>query len=348
MSSNDPNFERLRTAALGGCPDRVPLSEVLVDHEIKEAFLGRPVRDVEADLHFCIEAGYDYLILGRRLVGLPPFWDRATLETYYDVQVQRPPSPHGSGVISGWSDFHDYPWMDKSDLDFRILDEAEKCLPESMKVVRYIGPVFQAVWMLMGFETFSFALRDASDLIEAMFEKMRELVLAEFYDAIERDSVGAIWFLDDVGFKSGLMVKPSVLREYQFPIIREMGAECRKRGLPLMYHTDGDVEEIIPELIDLGVCGLHPLEQVSVDIYEMKRKYTNQLCLVGNIDLASVLATGSVQDVVEDTKEHLRRLAPGGAYCLGSSNSVTQDVPLENYRAMIDTVLEFGTYPIRI
>ena len=85
---------------------------------------------------------------------------------------------------------------------------------------------------------------------------------------------------------------------------------------------------------------------VVVDIYEMKKRYGDRLCLIGNIELATVLATGTPQDVIEDTKMHLRRLAPGGGYCLGSSNSVTSDVPIENYRAMIDTVMEFGKYPI--
>ena len=78
----------------------------------------------------------------------------------------------------------------------------------------------------------------------------------------------------------------------------------------------------------------------------MKKRYGDRLCLIGNIELASVLATGTPRDVIEDTKMHLRRLAPGGGYCLGSSNSVTGDVPIENYRAMIDTVMEFGKYPV--
>lgn len=348
MREPDPDFDRFRTAVMGGTPDRVPLAEVLVDEEIKEQFLGERAQDVAADVRFWREAGYDYIMLGRRLVGLPPFWDRATTDTYYEIQAQRPPSPHEKGIIGNWRDFHDYPWMKPGDMDLSILDAVEAHLPDGMKVVRYIGAVFQAVWMLMGFETFSYALRDDPSLVRAMFEKLGDLVMAEFEDALARDCVGAIWYLDDVAFKSGLMVRPSVLREYQFPIMREMAARCRERRLPFLYHTDGNVEEIIPELIEMGVCALHPLESVSVDIYEMKQRYGDRLCLMGNIDLASVLATGTVEEVVEDTREHLRRLAPGGGYCLGSSNSVTLDVPLANYRAMIDTVMQYGKYPISV
>ena len=59
MTTTGPNFARFKTALLGGTPDRVPLAEVLVDHEIKEAFLGGEVGDVETDLRFWMDAGYD-------------------------------------------------------------------------------------------------------------------------------------------------------------------------------------------------------------------------------------------------------------------------------------------------
>ena len=142
------------------------------------------------------------------------------------------------------------------------------------------------------------------------------------------------------------MVSPSVLRKYQFPFIREMAGKCKERGIPFLYHSDGNVKEIIPELINMGVCALHPLEPIAVDIYEIKKEYGDRLCLIGNIDLGTVLVTGTVEEIIEDTKMHIQRLATGGGYCLGSSNSITYDVPIENYRAMIDTVMEFGRYPI--
>ena len=346
MTTPDPSFDRLRTALYCGVPDRVPLIEVLVDHEMKEAFLGQPVRDVQADLQFWLNARYDYIILGRRLLGFPPFWNQATLEDHYQVQAQRPATPGERGPVSSHSDFHAYPWMKPCEIDFRILDQVEQHLPDEMKVVRYLGPVFQMVWMLMGFETFVFALRDESGLVRDMFEKIGELVRAEFDDAIVRDTVGAIWYVDDVGFKSGTMVDPAVLREYQFPLVRYMAGRCRERGIPFVYHTDGNIAEIIPDLIDMGINALHPLEPVAVDIYQMKRKYGDHLCLCGNIELATVLATGTKEQVIEDTMAHINQLAPGGGYCLGSSNSVTQDIPLENYQAMIDTVMELGRYPI--
>ena len=212
MAAVDPDFRRFRTAVSAGTPDRVPLAEVLVDHEIKEAFLGRKVSGVEADLAFWIEAGYDYFLLGRRLLGFQPFWEQARADTYYDVQRLRSATPGWRGPVTNRQQFRQYPWMKAADIDFSILDRAEKHLPANIKIVRYLGPFFQLVWMLMGFEVFSYALRDERDLVAAMFEKIGGLLRAELDDALARDSVGAVWFLDDVGIKSGLMVAPDVLR----------------------------------------------------------------------------------------------------------------------------------------
>ena len=98
----------------------------------------------------------------------------------------------------------------------------------------------------------------------------------------------------------------------------------------------------------MGVNALHPLEPLAMDIEQVKGEYGNKLALLGNIDLGAVLAHGTPQEVIEDTKAHIQKLAPGGGYCLGSSNSVTRDVPIENYRAMIETVMIYGKYPITI
>ena len=115
----DPNFDRVRTALYCGQPDRVPLAEVTIDEEAKEAFLGKPLNDLATDLEFFIEAGYDYVSLGRRMAGFPGVWDAARSDNYYEAQ-----RPVGKGAMKGviydWDDFRTYPWMKHGDLDFRI------------------------------------------------------------------------------------------------------------------------------------------------------------------------------------------------------------------------------------
>ncbi|MFC1798816.1 hypothetical protein ACFLZL_03315 [Thermodesulfobacteriota bacterium] len=132
MFQPDPNFDRLRIALYGGKPDRVPTAEVTIDEEAKDAFLGKDINDLESDLEFYIKAGYDYVSLGRRIAGFPGVWEAAGFENYYQAQ-RRVGKGAMKGQISSWQDFKTYPWMKPGDLDFRILDRAEKILPKEMK-----------------------------------------------------------------------------------------------------------------------------------------------------------------------------------------------------------------------
>ncbi len=346
MRTPDPNFQRLVTALRCGRPDRVPMFEVTIDEEAKEAFLGKPLNDLETDLAFYLNAGYDYISLGRRIAGFPGIWQSARLDNYYDAQRS---VGKGSmkGPVKDWHDFKSYPWPKPEALDFQILDNIVSILPKPMKVVRYMGPVFQMVWMLMGFENFCLKLYTDPGLVDAVFEKIWEVVQAEVDDAVERDIVGAIEYGDDIAIKTGLVVSPEVLREKLWPKITYIADACKRRNIPLIYHTDGDVSSAVEDIINLGVDALHPIDPTGMDIYDFKPTVAGRLCVIGNIDV-DLLTLGEPEEVIEDTKEHLRRLAPGGGYVVSSSNSVTRSMKPENYKAMLTTVLTHGAYPISV
>ncbi|MDO8686270.1 MAG: uroporphyrinogen decarboxylase family protein, partial [Clostridiales bacterium] len=90
------------------------------------------------------------------------------------------------------------------------------------------------------------------------------------------------------------------------------------------------------------------VEPMSMDINELKEIYGKRLCFWGNIDLGYTLTQGTPREVKSEVRERIRKLAPGGGYCVGTSNSVTNYVPLDNYKAMIEATFEYGRYPIRL
>lgn len=343
MFTPDPDFERLRLSLLGGHGDRVPLAEITIDEGAKEAFLGKPLNDLATDIEFYTRAGYDFITLGRRMAGYPPVWSAARNENYYDVQRE---VAHGTsdGVIHNREDFKSYPWMRPGELDFRILDDAERLLPKKMKVIRYLGPVFQMTWMLMGFDAFAFSLADDPGLVEAMMDRIFDLVIEELTDALERDIVGAVWYGDDIAIKDRLMVSPAFLRKNFFPKLRIIGEACRKKGVPLIYHSDGNIIEVLDDIVAAGVSALHPIDPTGMDIYKFKPAVEGRLCIIGNVDV-DLLTLGTPKEVEADTLKHIQILAPSGGYVLGSSNSIPRSVRPENYRIMLDTVLSAGEYP---
>ncbi len=101
------------------------------------------------------------------------------------------------------------------------------------------------------------------------------------------------------------------------------------------------------DLIYCGFNAIHPLEPKAMSRRELKEKLRGKVCLLGGVDLDRLLMRGTTREVEDSVKELVKELAPGGGFGMGSTNSVTKKVPLENYRAMIEAVSEYGKYPIR-
>ena len=96
--------------------------------------------------------------------------------------------------------------------------------------------------------------------------------------------------------------------------------------------------------MELELDVLNPIEPYSMDIYDIKIKYGDKLTLSGNIDIAGPLAFGTEQEVREEVRQQMEKLKPGGRYIMSTNHSVMDDIPPENFRAMLDAGLEFGAY----
>jgi uroporphyrinogen decarboxylase len=366
-----PNFARFRKALLNeGEPDRVPLWEGSVHCDVKDAFMGRPVYNLESDVEFWATAGYDYVPLEAGFLQvLRPEFNLARKEDVKDILAgkslhkvieerydpfcakhrgERSWAVGGKGLITTLDEFNSFPWPEAQDFDYSLFEEVSKYLPPRMKVVANSGYIYTSIWMVMGFEVFCVSIIDNPDLVARMFEKVGSIQYKVLETLIGFDCVGGVRMLDDIAYTTGLMIAPKYLRQYLFPWYERMGHLCKEQGLIYFYHSDGKLYQVMHDILEIGFDGLHPIEPKAMDIVRLKREVGDRLCLLGNIDLDYTLSQGSVEEVVEETKARLREVAPGGGYCLGSSNSVTEYVPLENFGAMRETVLEYGVYPISI
>ncbi|HNT35214.1 MAG TPA: uroporphyrinogen decarboxylase family protein, partial [bacterium] len=252
------------------------------------------------------------------------------------------------GIITTWEDFERYQWPKPEDVNYRSFEAISSVLPDEMKVIGQYGDIFTQVWMTMGFEAFSFAQIEQPDLIEALFEKFGELIVGLFETMAEFDCVGALWYSDDIAYTEGLMVSPVFLRTYLFPFMSRIGAVCRERDIPFLYHSDGVLYEVLNDLEQCGVNALQPVEPKAMDIVELKKKVAGRFCLIGNVELDAFLCRGTPETVEQEVKRLIREVAPGGGYCLGSSNTVPRFVKKENYRAMIEAGRKYGRYPINV
>ncbi|MFH1150217.1 MAG: uroporphyrinogen decarboxylase family protein [Actinomycetota bacterium] len=347
----DPDFARLAAALAGEEPDRVPLFEADIALPVQEWFLGREITETRDEVEFFIRAGYDYVPV------LAPFFAPRLMRTASreggkagDCEGGRTWLVESEGLIRSLEDAEAFPWPRADEVDFSSFEEVAGILPPGMSIIGMLSPaaVFGNVSQSMGLQNFSFALYDDLPLVERLFEIVGSTYVEITRRMVEAPGLGAVLMSDDLAHTGGCLVSPEVYRRYVFPFYRRIGDILEKAGLPFIFHSDGDITEVLDDLSDCGIKAIHPIEPQAMDIVEVKKRFGDRFCIFGNIDLEYTLTRGSVPEVVEQVKERIRALAPGGGYGLSASNSIPDYVKPENFQAMVETAFRYGKYPIDI
>ena len=116
-----------------------------------------------------------------------------------------------------------------------------------------------------------------------------------------------------------------------------------------MQVTLDDINQILDDLVGIGINGLHPIERKSdMDIVAIRKRYGDRLCLIGNVDSTIALCSGTPEDVRGQVLELLEQVAPAGGFILASDSDLRDDMPIENIQAMFDTGRAYGKYPIAL
>ena len=331
----------------------MPSAEVWIHPEVKDAFLGYPVRSLKDDVEFWLRAGYDFVALEADLYSAPQLQAHifTPLANTADLYAGHRPERSwvtGGDTLSTWEQVRSFPWPKAADVDLGHLARIRQHLPSDMKVLVNVGHVFTAAWQLMGFETFCLALHEDPSLVTEVVDRLGEESLLLTERALGYDSVGVVCFQDDIAYTSGLVISPRMLRQVFFPWLRRAAACCHEAGRPMLYHSDGKLDEALPEIVDCGVDGIQAIEPKCMDIAAVKRDWGDKLALMGNVDLGYTLTRGTAREVREEVRQIIRHAGPGGGLLVGSANSIPNYVPLENYKALLVAVEAYGRYPIAV
>jgi uroporphyrinogen decarboxylase len=338
-----PNIEKLQDTLFNRKTNLIPLIELGIDPYIKSKILGRPLQSLQDDVEFMYHVGYDFVKIQPQInFNIQTQNVAKTVESLNTgPATDRSWAPESEGIIKDWSGFESYPWPEKSEIDYSIFEDVQSLLPEGMGVIGQYGDIFTLAWEMMGFENFAMAIYEQPDLVSALFDKISDLILSMFDTMADMDWVNVLWYSDDIAYSSGLMINPDILRKYFFPILSHIGKVAEKRAIPFIYHSDGVLWDVMNDIIQSGVKALHPIEPKSMDMLEVKEKVGEKLCLCGGVEV-DVLARGSEREVIDLVEKWLSEVGVKGGYCAGSSNSIPEYVNLDNYKAMVRTVLEYG------
>jgi uroporphyrinogen decarboxylase len=155
---------------------------------------------------------------------------------------------------------------------------------------------------------------------------------------------------DDFGANKALMISPDTFRTMFKPAMTRIAGTVKdyRRDLPVVFHSDGAITAIIPDLIEAGIDVLNPLEPLpATDWAAIKREFGDRLCFMGGIDIREAM-TGPVEGVIEEVKKRLAIFGDGGGYIVTSANHLQVDVPPENIVALFEAARTYGRYPLNL
>ena len=202
----------------------------------------------------------------------------------------------------------------------------------------WVGHMYEDSWQIRGYEQFLTDMIDRPEWCDYILDRVKERNL-EMARAAAHAEMDWIKTGDDVASQKTMMFSPELWRRFMKPRWAEVFALARstKPDMQIWYHSDGNIEAIIPELIDIGVTILNPVQPECLDLMTIKRKYGNRLVLDGTIGTQTTMPFGNPEEVSRVVRERARDLGYDGALILSPTHVLEPEVPLENIRAFIET-----------
>jgi uroporphyrinogen decarboxylase len=204
-----------------------------------------------------------------------------------------------------------------------------------------VTTIFETAWALRGYEQTMIDMVLDPDLANALFDIPYHYHL-EAAKKLVALGVDMIQTGDDMGSQKAMLISPKLWREYFKPRMAEFISELKaiNPSVKVAYHSDGDVEPIIPELIEIGLDVLNPIQPASMDPTQIKRKYGDRLCFWGTIDEQHTLPFGTPKEVAKEVRDRLANVGYDGGLILAPTHHVQLDTPLENFWAMVNTIVD--------
>jgi uroporphyrinogen decarboxylase len=199
--------------------------------------------------------------------------------------------------------------------------------------------IFETAWALRGYERLLMDMAIEPDKANMVFE-----IPYQYHKAVTqklvRLGVDMIWLGDDIGQQNSMLMSSRMWRKYLKARMAELIASLRAINpqIKIAYHTDGVVYPIIPELIEIGIDILNPIQPMAMDPVKLKKEYGNQLCFWGSLDIQRTLPFGTPEEVKEEVTNRLKTIGRGGGLIIGPTHNLQLDTPLENFWAMVNTI----------
>jgi uroporphyrinogen decarboxylase len=204
-----------------------------------------------------------------------------------------------------------------------------------------VTTIFETAWALRGLEQMMMDMLLDPGLADHLLDIPYHYHLTAAKRLVEI-GVDMIWTGDDVGSQHEMMISPKMWRKYFKPRMASFIDELKaiNPDVKVAYHCDGDLRPVIPELVEIGLDVLNPIQPACMDPAEIKEQYGDRLSFWGAIDEQHTLPFGSPAEVEAEVRKRLGTIGQGGGLVLAPTHHVQLDTPLENFWAMVDTIVD--------
>lgn len=342
--------ERVWAVIEGRMPDRAPLYDLLRNDAVINHFTGRKLTVENAPE--VVYAAYEPAIDATRSARLPDHEHTEVLSDGRQVRYFRWTAwtaRHPFRDANTWAE-QKRQWLDTFDPSWNREKQAgmEHFVASNLDTQARLGEVFwlpggrmvglQGLYGEIGFENFVYCLTDYPDLVDELL--VAHLLESEAWIAhIPQDFPFRAYMCgDDIAFNTQPFLRPAWFEQHYAPLMARICDAFHERGYRVMFHSDGNLLSLMDMFVEAGIDGLNPLEVLAgMDPILVHQRWPN-LFLCGGIDVSQLLPLGTPDDI----KDQVKRVLHGceGRIMVGSSTELNNKVPLENYLALRDAVLE--------
>ena len=215
----------------------------------------------------------------------------------------------------------------------------EKCKEDTLVIVYNELTLFDRAQYLLGTNNFLMSTILESKKLEILLDKIIYYQTL-FTNSIMKAGCQGVRFTDDWGMQTSLFIAPEQWRKYIKPRMKSLYDIVKKYNGFVFQHSCGHIEEIVPDLIEIGCDVLDPCQPAANDIYRWKEKYGNLLSFMGGLDTQSYLSFGTPIEIKREVKKVLSIMGENGGFIAAPSHTIT--IPDMNKKAMIDAINEIN------
>jgi uroporphyrinogen decarboxylase len=339
----------------GGTPDRVPCALAFYPVDLRRLVPTDAYREDLVDVRFIEfplsseeEALHDHI---------SPFSEDTRLGTpsqiltyaHWDYHPEAPEQRSPLAHVRSLDDLHAYSFPDSS-RPYRVEKMAQEVLAWCARglavggnLPHLGGELFEAAWRLRGLENFLLDLVEHPDWADFLLDQLAALPRRNA-EALAVAGVDVLSLDDDVGMPSTMFISPAMWRRFFKQRLAEVIGAARtiKPDIRVLYHSDGYIEPIVGDLIEIGVNALNPLQPEHMDATRIRRTYGPRLALWGTVGHQTMFSSGTPEEIRHEVKARMDTLGRSGLILCPAYDIDEPDIPWKNIAAFLDAAKQYG------